>query len=166
MDTFKLSNQVRLGISEALLLLYRYLTDIYALGDLSFVQFLGGYIRGRKRSLDGCRILTVSGNGIGELEKLLCLQWKFDYLETMAVRPAQMRLMRFLMDATLWHFMVVWVCFVTSQVWLRPFSMYSTVLIVVTCFFRRFPAFTGSMHHAIKHNATAIQTIFMFCLYR
>ena len=52
-----------MGISQALLLLYRYLTGIYALGDLSFVQFLAGYVCGKGRSLDGCRILTVSGNG-------------------------------------------------------------------------------------------------------
>ncbi|MDY6876664.1 MAG: hypothetical protein SWK90_10760 [Chloroflexota bacterium] len=100
MDTFNLSNQVRLSISQALLLLYRYLTGIYALGDLSFVQFLGGYVHGKKHSLDGGHILTVSGNGIGELEKMLCLQWKFDHLETMAVSPSQMRIVRFLMDAT------------------------------------------------------------------
>jgi hypothetical protein len=100
MDTFKLSNQVRLGISQALLLLYRYLSGIYALGDLSFVQFIGGYVRGKKSNLDKCRILTVSGNGIGELEKLLCLQWKFDHLETMAVSPTQMRVMRLLMEAS------------------------------------------------------------------
>jgi hypothetical protein len=100
MDTFKLSNQVRLTVSQALLLLYRYLTGIYALGDLSFVQFLGGYVRGKKCSLDGGRILTVSGNGIGELEKMLCLQWEFDHLETMAVSPVQMRVMRLLMDAS------------------------------------------------------------------
>lgn len=100
MENFKLSSQVHLGISQALLLLYRYLTGIYALGDLSFVQFLGGYVRGKKRSLNGCRILTVSGNGIGELEKALCLQWNFDYLETMAVGPAQMRVMRMLMEAS------------------------------------------------------------------
>lgn len=99
MDTFILGNHVRLGISQALLLLYRYLTGIYALGDLSFVHFLSGYVRGKKHTLDGQQILTVSGNGIGELEKMLCLQWKFDYLETMAVNPAQMGIMRLLLDA-------------------------------------------------------------------
>jgi len=100
MDSFKLHNQVRLGVSEAFLLLYRYLTGIYALGDLSFVHFLGGYVRGRKGTLDSCRILTVSGNGMGELEKALCLQSKLDHLETMAVSPAQMRIMRFLMEGS------------------------------------------------------------------
>lgn len=99
MNTFELNNQVRLSISQALLLLYRYLTDIYALGDLSFVQFFGGVVRGKKRSLDGCRVLTISGNGIGELEKTLCLQWNLDQLETMAVSPGQMRVFRLLKDA-------------------------------------------------------------------
>jgi len=100
MDTFTLSNQVRLGIPQALLLLYRYLTGIYALGDLSFVQFLAGYLGGRNRSLDGCRVLTVSGNGIGELEKALCLQWRLGQLETMSVNPAQMRVLRLMMEAS------------------------------------------------------------------
>ncbi len=100
MDSFRLANQVRLSISQALLLLYRYLTGIYALGDLSFIQFLGGYLRGRDRNLDGARILTVSGNGIGELEKALCLQWQMESLETMAVTPVQMRVMRFLTDSS------------------------------------------------------------------
>ena len=125
MDTFKLSNQVRLSISQALLLLYRYLTGIYALGDLSFVQFLGGYVRGKKRSLDGCRILTVSGNGIGELEKMLCLQWKFDHLETMAVSPAQMRVMRLLIDATPSE---VAEFFEWAQGYLRDYSNLQTLL--------------------------------------
>ncbi|MFQ5873202.1 MAG: hypothetical protein ACE5JL_05305 [Dehalococcoidia bacterium] len=100
MEAFKLHNQVRLGISQALLLLYRYLTGIYALGDLSLVQFLGGYVCAKSRTLDDCRVLTVSGNGIGELEKMLCLQWNLQRLETMAVSPAQMRIMRLLMDAS------------------------------------------------------------------
>ena len=100
MDTFTLSNQVRLGISQALLLLYRYLTGIYALGDLSFVQFLTGYVSGKKRSLDGCRVLTISGNGIGELEKSLCLQWNVEHLETMSVNPAQMRILRLMREAS------------------------------------------------------------------
>lgn len=100
MDRFKLKNQVRLGTSQALLLLYRYLTGIYVLGDLSFVQFLSGYMRGKKRDLESSRILTVSGNGIGELEKMVCLQWKLEALETMAVSPAQMGIMRLLMDST------------------------------------------------------------------
>jgi hypothetical protein len=100
MDTFTLSNQVRLGIPQALLLLYRYLTGIYALGDLSFVQFLAGYLGGKNRSLDGCRVLTVSGNGIGELEKALCLQWRIGQLETMSVNPAQMRILRLMMEAS------------------------------------------------------------------
>ncbi len=56
-------------------------------------------MRGKNRSLDGSRILTISGNNIGELEKMLCLQWKFDYLETMATSPSQMRIMRLLIDA-------------------------------------------------------------------
>jgi hypothetical protein len=100
LDTFILHNQVRLGISQALLLLYRYLTGIYALGDLSFVQFLAGYVGGQKRSLKECRILTISGNGIGELEKNLCLQWKLTGLETMTVSPGQMRIIRFLMEVS------------------------------------------------------------------
>jgi len=40
------------------------------LGDLSFVQFLSGYARSRKHNLEGSRVLTLSGNGIGELEKI------------------------------------------------------------------------------------------------
>jgi hypothetical protein len=98
LDPFILRNQVRLGISQALLLLYRYLTGIYAQGDLSFVQFLAGYVGGQKRSLKECRILTISGNGIGELEKNLCLQWKLGKLETMTVNPGQMRVIRFIME--------------------------------------------------------------------
>jgi len=98
METFLLTNQVRLNISQALLLLYRYLTNIYMLGDLSFVQFLSGYAKSRKHRLEGSRVLSLSGNGIGELEKFVCLQWKPTRLETLTVTPAQMGLMRFFME--------------------------------------------------------------------
>ena len=100
MDSFNLRNNVRLRTSHALLLLYRYLTGIYALGDLSFVQFLGGYLRGDSRTLDELHILTVSGNGMGELEKMLCLQWRDSRIDTMAVSPSHMQLMRLLLDAS------------------------------------------------------------------
>jgi hypothetical protein len=100
METFQLSNQVRIGISQALLLVYRYLSGIYAFGDLSFVQFLSGYLRGKGRSLDGCRVLTVSGNGIGELEKLLLLQWRLEHLETMGVNASSVRIIRMLLGAS------------------------------------------------------------------
>lgn len=100
MDTFEFKNGVRLGLPQALLLLYRYLTGIYTLGDLSFVQFLGGYTCGRRRNLEGARILTVSGNGIGELEKALCLQWKLEHLETMAVHPWQLGIFRLILEAS------------------------------------------------------------------
>lgn len=100
LETFRFDNQVRMGISHAILLLYRYLTGIYMLGDLSFVQFIAGFLRGKHRTLDHGRILAVSGNGIGELEKLLCLQWQLDNPEAMSTTPAQMHVMRFLMDAS------------------------------------------------------------------
>ena len=99
-DSFTLRNNVRLSRSHALLLLYRYLTGIYALGDLSFVQFLSGYLRGEKRTLDEPRILAVSGNGMGELEKMLCLQWTNSRLDTMAVSPFHMQIMRLFLDAS------------------------------------------------------------------
>ena len=100
MDSFVMTNGVRLEMSQALLLLYRYLTGIYVLGDLSFVQFLGGFLRGQGGGLDESEVLTVSGNGIGELEKMLCLQWQTSRLDTMAVKPSHMRIMRFLQEAT------------------------------------------------------------------
>lgn len=97
---FTLPNQVRLNLSQALLLLYRYLTSIYVLGDLAFVQFVDGYLSGRGQRLDGGRVLTISGNGIGELERLLCLQWSLECLHTQAVSPVQMATMRFVLEAS------------------------------------------------------------------
>jgi len=100
MNTFILSNQLRLGISQALLLVYRYLTSIYKLGDLSYVQFLSGFMRGINYDLADSKILTVSGNGIGELEKMLCFQWSVDHIETMSVYPSQIGIMRFLTESS------------------------------------------------------------------
>ena len=99
MDLHKLGNNVRFGVSDTLVLLYRYLSDVYTLGDLSFAQFLGGYTRGIGKDLAESRILTVSGNGIGELERVLCLQWGGD-LEAMAVSPENMRILRLLTGAS------------------------------------------------------------------
>ncbi|MDA2923038.1 hypothetical protein MYX65_00025 [Acidobacteria bacterium AH-259-L09] len=87
-------------MSHAILLVYRYMTGIYMLGDLSFLQFVSGFCKGKRCALDHRRVLTVSGNGIGGLEQLICVQWGLDKLEIMAVTPLQMHILRLLMDAT------------------------------------------------------------------
>ena len=98
-SSFLLNNGVRLGILEAQLLLYRYLTDIYLLGALSVVQFIDGYLRGRGKELSANRALSVAGNGVGEIEKLLLLQWEVKTLDIMTVTASQMRVMRMLLEA-------------------------------------------------------------------
>jgi len=108
MATFALSNNVRMGLSHVLLLLYRYLTSVYFVGDLSVVQFLSGLRIGRKKSNEDMNILTVSGNSIGEAQLLLASQHRVRNLDVMTVQPKQMHIMRMLIDSAPEQIIALW----------------------------------------------------------
>jgi len=100
MAAFRITDGVHLGISHAVLLLYRYLTHVYFLGDLSLVQFINGYDLGRRRKQTDLRVLTVSGNGVGELQMLLASDPRVSRVDLMTVKPMQMHIMRMLSEAS------------------------------------------------------------------
>ena len=99
MATFALTNEIHLGLWHTVLLLFRYLTSIYLLGDLSLMQFVNGYTAGRRRSDEALDILSLSGNGIGELQILLASDPRIRQLDVMSIKPIQMHIMRMLTEA-------------------------------------------------------------------
>ena len=101
MATFALNNDINFSLWHPVLLLFRYLTSIYLLGDLSLVQFVNGFSAGKRGDSDEpLDILTVSGNGIGELQILLATDPRVRRLDVMSVKPLQMHIMRMLTEAT------------------------------------------------------------------
>ena len=100
MATFELTKDIHLGLWHTVLLLFRYLTSIYLLGDLSLVQFVNGFTAGRRREGEQLDVLSLSGNGIGELQILLASDPRVGKLDAMSVKPIQMHIMRMLTESS------------------------------------------------------------------
>lgn len=65
------SPHLRLRPSHLLLMIYRYASGVYQVGDLSALNYLKGFLDGSSVEREGARVLTVSGHGIGEAERWL-----------------------------------------------------------------------------------------------
>lgn len=88
----------RLRPVHLLLMLYRYLSGVYQLGDLSALNYVKGFLDGGRRSAPR-HVLTVSGHGIGEPELWLSDRLPGATIDTMSFRLVDTQLLQFLRSA-------------------------------------------------------------------
>lgn len=82
-----------------LLMLYRYLSGVYQLGDVAGLNYVKGYLDGYAPDARLDRILTVSGHGIGEPEIWLSDRLPTASIDTVSFRLLDTQLLQFLRTA-------------------------------------------------------------------
>jgi hypothetical protein len=98
MRYIEVSSRLRLRPSHVLLMIYRYVSGIYQTGDLSALNYLMGFIKG-KRLASPKRVLTVAGHGIGEAEIWLAEHLKGCQIDVTSFSLLDTQLMHFLRAA-------------------------------------------------------------------
>ncbi len=93
------SASLRLRPSHLLLMIYRYLSGIYQLGDLFALNYIKGFLDGNSAQPKPKRILTVSGHGIGEAETWLAKCLSDCEIHTISFRLIDTQLLQFLREA-------------------------------------------------------------------
>lgn len=93
------SPHLRLRPSHLLLLLYRYLSGVYQVGDLSALNYIKGFLNGTAARRTLAQVLTVSGHGIGEAEMWLAERVPDCEIETVSFRLIDTQLLQFLRSA-------------------------------------------------------------------
>jgi hypothetical protein len=99
MKYIEASVSLRLRPSHLLLMIYRYLSGIYQIGDLSALNYLKGFIAGKYLDLQPRRILTVSGHGIGEPEMWFAAHIEASRIDTVSFRLIDTQILQFLRSA-------------------------------------------------------------------
>lgn len=89
----------RLRPIHLLLMLYRYLSGIYQLGDVAALNYVKGYVDGYAPKAKLEQILTVSGHGIGEPEIWLSDRLPMANIDTVSFRLMNTQLLQFLRTA-------------------------------------------------------------------
>ncbi len=92
----EISPSLRLRPKHLLLMMYRYLSGVYQLGDLSALNYVKGFLDGQASQFEVKRILTVCGHGIGEPERWLSERMVGCQIDTVSFR---------LLDTQLFHFL-------------------------------------------------------------
>ena len=82
-----------------LLMLYRYLSGVYQLGDVAALNYVKGYVDGHAAGPQLDRVLTVSGHGIGEPEVWLSDRLPSATIDTVSFRQLDTQLLQFLRTA-------------------------------------------------------------------
>jgi len=85
--------------THLLLMLYRYLSGAYQLGDVAALNYIKGYLDGRASGKALERVLTVSGHGIGEPEIWLSDRLPGAVIDTVSFRLVDTQLLQFLRTA-------------------------------------------------------------------
>ena len=93
------SPRLRLRPSHLLLMIYRYLSGVYQVGDLSALNYVKGFLDGNSAQPKLKRILTVSGHGIGEAEMWLAGRVDGCEIDTISFRLVDTQLLQFLRAA-------------------------------------------------------------------
>jgi hypothetical protein len=89
----------RLRPVHLFLMLYRYLSGAYQLGDLSALNYLKGFLDGRDDGRAPARLLSVSGHGIGEPELWLSDRYPSSRIDVLSFRLLDTQLLQFLRAA-------------------------------------------------------------------
>jgi SAM-dependent methyltransferase len=92
------SPKLHLRPSHLLLMIYRYLSGVYQMGDLFALNYVKGFLDGNL-ALKPTRILTVSGHGIGEAETWLAERIDDCHIDTVSFRLIDTQLLQFLRAA-------------------------------------------------------------------
>ncbi|MCF7810476.1 class I SAM-dependent methyltransferase [bacterium] len=92
----EITSQLRLRPKHLLLMLYRYISGIYKMGDLSALNYIKGYIDGSGDGKNTKQILTVSGHGIGEAERWLTHRFKDCTIDATSFRLLDTQILHFL----------------------------------------------------------------------
>jgi len=92
------SPQLRLRPSHLLLMIYRYVSGIYQVGDLSALNYVKGFLDASAggKAATPRRILTVSGHGIGEAEMWLAERFSNAEINAISSRMVDTQLLQFL----------------------------------------------------------------------
>ncbi len=90
---------LRLRPNHLLLMMYRYVSGVYEIGDLSALNYTKGFLDG-SGGRDPRTVLTVSGHGIGEPEMWIAERIPGCEIETMSFRLLDTQLLQFLRSAT------------------------------------------------------------------
>jgi SAM-dependent methyltransferase len=93
------SPRLRLRPSHLLLMIYRYMSGIYQVGDLSALNYIKGFLDGISTQPKPERVLTVSGHGIGEAEMWLAERVDGCKIDTISFRLVDTQLLQFLRAA-------------------------------------------------------------------
>lgn len=93
------SPRLRLRPSHLLLMIYRYLSGVYQVGDLSALNYVKGFLDGNSAQPKAERVLTVSGHGIGEPEMWLAERIEGCQIDTISFRLVDTQLLQFLRAA-------------------------------------------------------------------
>jgi hypothetical protein len=94
------SETLRLRPTHLLLMIYRYLSGVYQIGDLSALNYVKGFLDGDPGQSRPGRVLTVSGHGIGEAEMWLIERIPGCTLDAISFRLVDTQLMQFLRAAS------------------------------------------------------------------
>ena len=90
---------LRLRPAHVLLMIYRYLSGVYQMGDQFALNYIKGFLDGNSAT-NPKRILTVSGHGIGEAETWLAEKFADCHIDTVSFRLIDTQLLQFLRAAT------------------------------------------------------------------
>jgi SAM-dependent methyltransferase len=99
MTYIEASATLRLRPSHLLLMIYRYLSGVYQMGDLFALNYIKGFLDGNSAEPKSKKILTVSGHGIGEAETWLAKRVTGCEIDTISFRLVDTQLLQFLRAA-------------------------------------------------------------------
>jgi len=99
MSYIEASVTLRLRPSHLLLMIYRYLSGVYQMGDLFALNYIKGFLDGNSAQPKSRKILTVSGHGIGEAETWLGKRVDDCQIDTISFRLLDTQLLQFLRAA-------------------------------------------------------------------
>jgi hypothetical protein len=77
-------------------MMYRYISGVYQVGDLSALNYVKGFLDGRSSGRRPGRVLTVSGHGIGEAETWFVERMDGCQIDTVSFRLIDTQLLQFL----------------------------------------------------------------------
>lgn len=100
MKYLEVAHGLRLRPSHVLLMIYRYTSGVYQIGDLSTLNYIKGYLDGRGTGGRVRNVLTVSGHGIGEAESWLVERFPACHVDALSFRMVDTQLLHFLRVAT------------------------------------------------------------------
>jgi hypothetical protein len=96
MIAFRTASGPRLRPIHLFLMLYRYLSGAYQLGDLSALNYVKGFLDGRRTDGSPRAILSISGHGIGEPEVWLSSRYPEAAIDVLSFRLVDTQLLQFL----------------------------------------------------------------------